>query len=176
MNRNLSMAIFIVFSLACLVAAPFVSAQEDVSVANTDRSLPPVNALVPNFYYEDLDAARTFYIDKLGFPIVADIGWVVIVEIAPGRQLALVDGDKGTLSPVSDKGVLLVIETDALEQWYDYITAIDGIDWYQYGLDFRDGVRLRHGIMDHETIQEFRIVDPEGYIIEFFRWKENAKP
>jgi len=100
----------------------------------------------------------------------------VIVEIAPGRQLALVDGERGTLSPTPEKGALLVIETDALEEWYAYVSAIEGIDWYQYGLDFRQGVELKHGIMDHGTIEEFRILDPEGYIIEFFRWKEGARP
>lgn len=140
------------------------------------RTLPPVNALVPNFYYEDLAAAREWYVDRLGFPVVVDIGWVVIVEIAPGRQLALVDGEKGTLSPTDEKGVLLVIETDALEEWYQYIRDIEGIDWYQYGIGFREGVSLKHGILDHPQIEEFRIVDPEGYILEFFRWKDGYRP
>ena len=157
--------------LAFALISP-ASAQE----ASSGGQLPPVNALVPNFYYDDLAAAREWYVERLGFPVVIDIGWVVIVEIAPGRQLALVDGEKGTLSPSEEKDALLVIETDALEEWYDYVSAIEGIEWYQYGLDFREGVMLKHGIMDHEQIQEFRIIDPGGYIIEFFRWKEGFKP
>lgn len=39
-----------------------------------------------------------------------------------------------------------------------------------------EGVRLKHGIMEHEQIEEFRILDPEGYIIEFFRWKPEDRP
>jgi len=176
MTKRLLISLMGALLVALPVGLPVAAAQQAEPETQAERTLPPVNALVPNFYYDDLEAAREFYIDKLGFPVVADIGWVAIVEIAPGRQLGLVDGEKGTLSPTEDKGALLVIETDALEEWYDYISAIDGIDWYQYGLDFREGVRLRHAIMDHETIEEFRIVDPEGYIIEFFRWKEDAKP
>jgi len=159
-----------------MVSRPTPEATATAQQEGATRQLPPVNALVPNFYYADLEAARAWYVDKLGFPVVIDIGWVVIVEIAPGRQLALVDGEKGTLSPTEEKGALLVIETDALEEWYEHVSRVEGVEWYQYGLDFREGVTLRHGIMDHREIQEFRIVDPEGYIIEFFRWKEDAKP
>lgn len=170
-------------SLFCLVLSFFLvqalpqQAQAQPEIAAKAGSVrPPVNALVPNFYYNDLDAARKFYIDKLGFPVLYDAGWVVIIEIDKGKQLALVDGKRGALSAVEQKGVLLVIETDALEEWYNYVSAIEGINWFQYGLNYREGVTLRHGLMDHGDIQEFRILDPEGYIIEFFRWKHPPGP
>lgn len=168
-------------SLCCLVTAsalfsslPLESSAQSQSQARSAR--PPVNALVPNFYYNDLDAARDFYIDKLGFPVLYDAGWVVIVEIDKGMQLALVDGHKGALPAMEQKSALLVIETDALEEWYSYVSAIEGIEWFQYGLDYREGVTMRHGLMDHGDIEEFRILDPEGYIIEFFRWKHPPGP
>ncbi len=164
----------LVLSSDLTVSAPVIVQAQTVEKAQSVR--PPVNALVPNFYYNDLDAARDFYIDKLGFPVLYDAEWVVIVEIAKGMQLALVDGAKGALPAMEQKSALLVIETDALEEWYSYVSAIEGINWFQYGLDYREGVTLRHGLMDHGDIEEFRILDPEGYIIEFFRWKHPPRP
>ncbi len=146
-------------------------------IADTPKGpdLPSVNALIPNFYYEDLDAAREWYVDKVGFRPLVDLGWVVIVEIGPGMQLALVDGERGSLEPVDEKGALLVIETDELEAWYQHMSGIDGIEWFQYEHD-ADRYRLKHGIMEHREIEEFRVLDPEGYIIEFYRWKPDYRP
>lgn len=144
------------------------------AIAQT-RQLPPVNALVPNFYYDDVDAAKEWYVDKLGLRMMIDLGWVAIVEIQPGMQIAVVDGKRGTLDAVEDKGALLVIETDALEDWHAHLSAVEGIEWYQYDDDPRR-TRLPNGIMEHPEIHEFRVVDPGGYIIEFFRWKPEFKP
>lgn len=100
---------------------------------------------------------------------------MVIVEIGPGMQLALVDGEHGSLDPVDEKGALLVIETEELEAWYRHMSAIDGIEWFQYDTD-GDRYRLKHGIMEHREIEEFRVLDPEGYILEFYRWKPDFRP
>lgn len=70
--------------------------------------------------------------EKLGFRSIFDAGWVVIVEIEPGMQIALVDGVRGTLNPTEETGALLVIDTDALEEWYEYVSGINGLHWYQY--------------------------------------------
>jgi catechol 2,3-dioxygenase-like lactoylglutathione lyase family enzyme len=160
--------------LAAVAAGPTFG-QERGAAENQDSELPSVTALVPNFYYHDLATAREWYVDKLGFTPIYEGGWVVIVEVAPGMQIALVDGERGTLKPVEDKGALLVIETDELEEWYRYVSRLEGIEWYQYGNE-SGRYRLKHGIMEHEEIEEFRIVDPGGYIIEFYRWKPAYRP
>ena len=157
-----------------VVVCCLVVALAGPAIAQT-RQLPPVNALVPNFYYDDVDAAKDWYADKLGLRTMIDLGWVAIVEIQPGMQIALVDGERGTLEAVEDKGALLVIETDALEEWHAHVSAVEGIEWYQYDDDPRR-TRLPSGIMEHPEIHEFRVVDPGGYIIEFFRWKPEFKP
>jgi hypothetical protein len=139
------------------------------------RDLPPIDALTPNFYYDDVEAAKRWWVDRLGFRMMIDLGWVAIVELQPGMQIALVDGERGTLRAVEEKGALLVIETEALEAWYEHVAAIDDIDWYEYPSNPRR-TRLPNGLMEHPEIHEFRIVDPGGYIIEFFRWKPEFKP
>jgi len=156
-------------SLLALLSLPVFAA------ADNESDLPSVSALVPNFYYADLDAARDWYVDKVGFHPLVDLGWVVIVEIGPGMQLALVDGERGSLQPVAEKGALLVIETEELEAWYQRLSGIDGIEWFQYQTDTKR-YRLKHGIMEHREIEEFRVLDPGGYIIEFYRWKPEYRP
>lgn len=136
------------------------------------RQPPPVKALVANFYYNNLAVAKKWYVQELGFPVIYDDQWVVIVEVGKGMQIALVDAHKGALKAVKDKGAMLAIETDELQQWYDYVKAIKGITWYPYNGE--DPQHFQHGIRDHGDYQEFRVLDPGGYIIEFYRWKPGA--
>ena len=133
------------------------------------RTPPPVKALVANFYYDNLPAAKKWYVDEMGFPAIYDDGWVVIVEVGKGMQIALVDASRGALKAVKDKGAMLAIETGALEQWLDYVREIDGIEWYPYNGE--DPRHFKHGIRTHADYEEFRVLDPGGYIIEFYRWK-----
>lgn len=163
-------AIALVFGLSLVMPQPAAAQQP-----NAQQQLPPIDALVPNFYYDDVEAAKRWWVDRLGFRMMIDLGWVAIVELQPGMQIALVDGERGTLRAVEDKGALLVIETEAIEQWLEHVAAIDGIEWYEYPDDPRR-TRLPNGLMEHPEIHEFRIVDPGGYIVEFFRWKPEFKP
>lgn len=151
--------------LACLACASMA--------APPARRPPPVKALVTNFYYQDLPAARQWYTQELGFPVIYDDGWVVIVEAGPGMQIALVDAAKGALKAVKDKGAMLAIETSQLEQWYDYVSAIKGIEWYPYNGE--DPKHFQHGIRHHGDYAEFRVLDPGGYIVEFYRWKSGSQ-
>jgi hypothetical protein len=59
------------------------------------------------FYYDNHAEAVDFYRNKLGFKVILDDGWIVIVETAPGSRLALADPSEGFLKPVKDKGPLL---------------------------------------------------------------------
>jgi catechol 2,3-dioxygenase-like lactoylglutathione lyase family enzyme len=140
-----------------------------------NQQLPHVTAIAPNFYYHDLQEAKEWYVDKLGFrPLFVD-DWFVMVEVGPGMEIALVDGAKGALKPVHDKGAMLTIETEALEEWFQYIDSLEGIEWFPYQGDDNERLGARV-IREHETIEEFRILDPGGYIIEFYRWKAEFRP
>lgn len=142
-----------------------------IAVPPAAVQLPPVNAIVANFYYDDLQAARNWYVGKIGFKPLYDDGWVVIIGISKGMQLALVDGHKGLMHAVKDKGTMLSIETDALEAWYSRIAAVEGIHWVKP----KDGQPIGK-ISEHKDIQEFRVLDPGGYLIEFYRWKAAYRP
>ncbi len=127
-----------------------------------DKSNPSIAGGVPFFYYQDLAAAASWYEDKLGLKKVTNEDWVVIFELTDTAYIGLVNASGGSLKPTADKGVLLSIETAELEAWYEKLKDIEGIN-------------MIHGIEEGAggMIDEFRMTDPGGYIIEFFRWSSN---
>lgn len=140
--------------------------------AQTADRPPAVNAIVPNFYYDNLVPVRDLYVRQLGLKPVYDDGWVVILEFGPGRQLALVDGKKGFFKPVAEKGTMLSVETDELDAWYARAMRATGARW----LKGREVTAVPPGLTEHKDIHEFRLVDPGGYVVEFYRWKPEFRP
>jgi hypothetical protein len=130
------------------------------AIAGNGSKTPSIIAGVPFFYYQDLQVAADWYENKLGLKKVANKEWVVIFELIPGSQIGLVNASGGSLKPISEKGALLSIETEELEAWYERLKNVEGIN-------------MIHGIEvgAKGMIEEFRMTDPGGYIIEFFRWK-----
>jgi len=109
-----------------------------------------------------LPEATDWYENKLGLKKVTQEDWVVIFEISNTSYIGLVNASGGTLRPTEEKGVLLSIETAELESWYEKLNAVDGINMIQ-------------GIVesDNGMIEEFRMIDPGGYVIEFLRWRSH---
>lgn len=128
-------------------------------LASVAEELPPITAGVPFFYYADLPTAADWYEHKLGLKKVANKDWVVIFALNDHSQIGLVNASGGSLVPTENKGALLSIETQALEQWYERLSGVDGINMIH-------GIESGAGGM----IEEFRMRDPGGYIVEFFRW------
>jgi predicted enzyme related to lactoylglutathione lyase len=125
-------------------------------------SHPSIAGLVPFFYYSDLKEAADWYENTFGFKKLTDEGWVVIFETTDTSYIGMVNATGGTLKPTEDKGVLLSIETAELEAWYEKLSATEGSNIIQ-------GIKNN----DNGLIEEFRLVDPGGYIIEFFRWHDH---
>lgn len=114
---------------------------------------------MPFFYYENLQEAADWYEHKLGLKKSTQEEWVVIFELTPTSYLGLVNASGGSLRPTSNKGALLSIETEDLEIWYERLKAVEGINMI-HGIEIgADGM-----------IEEFRMTDPGGYVVEFFRW------
>ena len=132
-----------------------------------DNSNPSIAGGVPFFYYDDLAAAADWYENKLGLKKVTNEEWVVIFELTDNAYIGLVNATGGSLKPTENKGVVLSIETAELEAWYEKLKDVEGINMI-HGIEVgADGM-----------IEEFRMHDPGGYIIEFFRWRgdrEEAK-
>ncbi len=148
-----------VFFLGLIVSVMLIA-----QACASDNSNPSIAAGVPFFYYNDLNAAANWYENKLGLKKVTEEEWVVIFELTDTSYLGLVNASGGSLKPTEDKGAVLSIETSELEAWYDKLKDLEGIN-------------MIHGIEEGADgmIDEFRMTDPGGYIIEFFRWR-NHRP
>ena len=132
------------------------------AVFSADRAHPSIANGVAFFYYDDLAAAASWYENKIGLKKVTSEPWVVIFELTDSSQLGLVNATGGSLRPTENKGVVLSIETAELEAWYEKLKNVEGINMI-HGIEAgADGM-----------IEEFRMTDPGGYIVEFFRWRSD---
>jgi len=111
------------------------------------------------FYYEDVDAAMTFYKEVMGFHVAADYGFAKIMQVAPQSFITLVDHTKGMHSADEPKTTAIALVTDQLDEWWDYIQTQD-IDMRSTEYNPVEG-RPHHG---------FVAIDPEGYFLEFERF------
>jgi len=117
------------------------------------------------FYYEDVEAATSFYKDVMGFRVAADYGFAKIMQVAPRSFITLVDHTKGMHSADEPKTTAIALVTDQLDEWWGYIRTQD-IEMRSTEYNPVAG-RPHHG---------FVAVDPEGYFLEFERFlphKEN---
>ena len=162
-NKSILILLFGVLLNINAYSLTYAADNTNASIA-AENTNPSIAGGVPFFYYMDLQTAADWYKSKLGLKPLTEEDWVVIFELTPTSFLGLVDASSGTLRPTANKGALLSIETAELEAWWEKLKDVEGID-------------MIHGIEDGAggMIEEFRINDPEGYIIEFFRWR-NHRP
>ncbi len=153
-NRSVSLPFLGLILSVSLLVQGFASQHTNPSIAGG----------VPFFYYSDLGEAAEWYKTKLGLKPVTEEDWVVIFELTDTSFIGLVNAGGGSLRPTENKGALLSIETAELEAWYEKLKDVDGIN-------------MIHGIEDGASgmIEEFRMTDPGGYIIEFFRWRSHRE-
>jgi predicted enzyme related to lactoylglutathione lyase len=120
-----------------------------------------VKGVLTFFYYENLSAAVDFYQRIVGLKKVQDFGWCAILELQPRTYVSLVNATAGSQRPLTgpNKGVQLSIETADLEACLQHMQRL-GIASAATALE--PGCEGR-------TV-EFKIVDPGGYTVEFFRW------
>lgn len=128
----------------------------------TDRPpIPPVDGVLTMFYYRDLAAATRWYEEVIGFEKQLAFDGLSLFRIREGSHLALVGEGSGSQQPIAgtNKGAILSIQTSALEAWYQRLSA-------HRPPGAPDGLYLG---TDDRT-REFKVIDPEGYTIEFFEW------
>jgi len=147
-----------------LIGLVIVGILINVAASAKETENPSIASGVPFFYYQDLQGAADWYENKLGLKKVTSENWVVIFELTPTSHLGLVNATGGSLKPTENKGSLLSIETADLEGWWDKLKDVEGIN-------------MIHGIEvgAKGMIEEFRMSDPEGYVVEFFRWHSSRK-
>ena len=116
------------------------------------------------FYYEDVEAATTFYKEVMGFRVVADYGSAKIMQIAPKSFITLVDHTKGMHSSDEPKTTAIALVTDQLDEWWDYVQTQD-VNVRSTDYTPREG----------SAHDGFVAIDPEGYFLEFERFNQHEE-
>jgi predicted enzyme related to lactoylglutathione lyase len=148
-------------SLAC--SSGDTARDELEPLAQGERSVPDIVATNAFYYYEDVEAAWTFYANVMGFETAADYGFAKIMRVAEASYLTLVDQAQGMHSSEEPKSVTLALVTEQVEGWYDYLQA--------EGVTMRGDFNYREG-QPHDG---FVAVDPEGYLIEVERFNPHEE-
>jgi lactoylglutathione lyase len=142
------------------------AAASDASAPQPGDPLPlplasPPEGVITFFYYDDLNRAVAFYRERLGLRSLMVSDWCVIFELNPGARLGLVNATAGSQRPVGgrNKGAILSLQVEGvgacLERMKRCALAPASAELVE-----GCGGRTR----------EFKISDPEGYVIEFFEW------
>jgi len=116
------------------------------------------------FYYEDVEAATTFYKETLGLRVAADYGFAKIMQVAPKSFITLVDHTKGMHSSEEPKTTAIALVTDQLDEWWDYLGTQD--------IEMRSDDYTPRAGSAHDG---FVAVDPEGYLLEFERFNPHEE-
>jgi len=116
------------------------------------------------FYYEDVEAATTFYRETLGLRVAADYGFAKIMQVAPKSFITLVDHTKGMHSSDEPKTTAIALVTDQLDEWWDYLGTQD--------IEMRSDDYTPRAGSAHDG---FVAVDPEGYLLEFERFNPHEE-
>jgi len=95
-----------------------------------------------------------FYGEVMGFEMVVDQGWSKIYKIRDGAYIGLVDESKGYHRASEKKPVIVCLNVNDADAWYDRVKAA--------------GVEVENlpKESDRLKIKVFMFKDPEGYVVE----------
>lgn len=117
-------------------------------------SRPEIKELITFFYYKDLELARKFYQEVMGFELVIDQGFAKIFKVANNAFMGIVDEKKGAHRANPIKPVELTVIVPDPDEWYRYLLS--------------KGVQpiCEPKTMESMKLRMFLLHDPEGYLIE----------
>lgn len=142
-----------------LVLAACTREQPEQELAGVPVGLRPgIVATNAFYYYDDVEAAWTFYRDTLGLETVIDYGFAKIVRLADSSYLTLVDAAEGMHSADEPKIVTLHLVTDELNRWHRHFLR------HSMPIEY-DAASLQGGIPDSFVVQ-----DTGGYALRFVRY------
>lgn len=120
-------------------------------------------ATVTWLYYKDLPPMQTFYEQVLGLREVVDQGWAKVYQASHTGYIGLVDERRGMHKWSEKKAVNVSFLIDDIDGWFAYVK--------QHGAFPLRGERVN----DDEAgrYRAFVGYDPEGYYMEFDRFREH---
>jgi catechol 2,3-dioxygenase-like lactoylglutathione lyase family enzyme len=124
-------------------------------------SHPKIDQQVTFLYTRDLKRTAKFYEDVLGLALVLDQGVCRIYQISGDGFLGFCQREE---APQTPKGVIYTLVTDAVDEWYAYLSARDVA--FEKPPARNEAYNIYHCF--------FR--DPNGYLMEIQQFLDPAWP
>ncbi len=157
-NMTSSLIFVVIFGFLLIGCAQKEEVQQEMNTSDLN-----IQANLVFFYYQDLEAAHSFYDEVIGLEMVLDYGFAKLFRISQSSYIGLVDAQKGMHSADEPKTVTLSFVTEEIDEWYEYLV--------EKGVDMRGPVK---DATRHPT-RGFVAYDPEGYFLEFERFLEHPQ-
>lgn len=109
-------------------------------------------------YFQDLEAARTFFSEVLELEIAYDPGWAVVYRVTGGAFLGAVDAQDGSIEVKNRGGVLISLTVGNIEDVHRQLKA--------KGLEISDIKKVKE-----IELESFFFKGPEGYDFEIQQFK-----
>lgn len=122
---------------------------------NSTRNELTIEASIIWLYYKDMEKARKFYGDFLGFEEILTQGFTHVFQVGPSAFLGLVDESQGLHKHSDQKSVAISLISENIRKWYEYIDIT--VDNFHNRLP--DDTK--------EEILSFTFFDPANYFLEF---------
>ena len=116
---------------------------------------PAIKEQITFFYTRDLKTTAHFYEQIMAFPLVLDQGGCRIYQVNNAAYLGFCERAEAPEKPV---GVLFTLVTDAVDEWYSYLS--------EQGVPFDKSPMLNEMYGIYHCFAR----DPNGYVIEIQRF------
>ena len=136
------------------------------TVRSPASTVPPelgFNATVTWLYYKDLPGMQTFYEEVMGLRQVVDQGWAKVYQASRTGFVGLVDERRGMNRWSETKAVNVSFIIDDIDGWHSHVTR-------------NATFPLRGAVLNDDAQGRYRAFvgyDPEGYFMEFDRFREH---
>lgn len=121
---------------------------------------PPVDQMVSWVYTHDLEDTCRFYADMLGLTQVRDEGAARIFQISPSGFIGVCKAIGGRV--VEPGGGMITVVSDDVDGWYERLEAAGA------------SLKGKPEKVEAFGIYAFLAKDPNGYLIEFQQFLEDA--
>lgn len=114
-------------------------------------------------YFNDLEAAKTFFEEVLGLEKAYDPGWAAVYRLRDKAFLGAVDNHSGSIQVTSTDSVLISLTVDNIEEVHESLKGSRGVEGLSEIKQVKD-----------LALKSFFFTGPEGYHFEVEQFTSGA--
>ena len=114
-------------------------------------------------YFNDLEAAKPFFVEVLGLEKAYDPGWAAVYRLRDKAFLGAVDNHSGSIQVTSTDSVLISLTVDNIEEVHESLKGSRGVEGLSEIKQVKD-----------LALKSFFFTGPEGYHFEVEQFTSGA--